>query len=203
MPTGRPRKFDPEVALERAMRVFWEKGFEGASLSDLTEAMGINRPSLYAAFGNKQQLFRKALERYSKGPAASNAAALRLPTAREVVAAILHGNIDLLTCEANPRGCMVVQSALVCGEEGEAVSRELAEKRRATETALRQRLKKAVAEGDLPEASDPAELARFVMTLAYGLSVQATSGAKSEELHRVADMALRAWPKAPARRAKA
>src|ERR1700687_5700303 len=108
-PTGRPRSFDSDKALDAAMQVFWRKGYEGASLSDLTDAMGINRPSLYAAFGDKEALFRKALDRYAKGPAAYVREALNQPTAREVAQALLLGTADLLTDPQHPSGCLMVQ----------------------------------------------------------------------------------------------
>src|SRR5882762_7096049 len=112
MPIGRPRAFDLDQALDRALKVFWRKGYEGASLPDLTKAMGINRPSLYAAFGNKEALFRKAIDRYVEGPASHIAEALEEPTALAVVGRLLRGSIDLITDSRNPHGCFMVQSAL-------------------------------------------------------------------------------------------
>src|SRR5882672_4327357 len=123
-PLGRPRSFDMDRALDRALQVFWRKGYEGASLSDLTKAMGINRPSLYAAFGDKQALFRKAVDRYAKGPAAYICQALQEPTARAVAERLLHGSVDLLTNPANPRGCLMVQSALACGDAADCIREE-------------------------------------------------------------------------------
>ena len=117
MPRGRPREFDVDEALDRALEVFWRKGYEGASLPDLTEAMGINRPSLYAAFGSKEDLFRKALARYAEGPTAYACEALKAPTARAVVERLLAGTANLLSDPRNPRGCFAVQGALACGEE--------------------------------------------------------------------------------------
>ena len=136
MPTGRPREFDVDQALESALRVFWCKGYEGTTLPDLTRAMGINRPSLYAAFGSKEELFRKALDRYAEGPAAHVREALNEPTARAVVERMLDGAIDLLTDRRNPRGCLVVQGALACGETAESVRREVAARRVAGEVAV-------------------------------------------------------------------
>src|SRR6478672_4047067 len=112
---GRPRAFDPEEALETALRLFWQKGYEGASLSDLTEAMGINRPSLYAAFGNKEELFRKAFDRYAAGPASFWGEALKAPTARAVAEQLLRGCVAAQTDPEGPKGCLAVQGALSCG----------------------------------------------------------------------------------------
>jgi len=194
VPKGRPREFDVEKVLDRALKVFWRKGYEGASLSQLTKAMGINRPSLYAAFGNKEALFRKALDRYAEGPAAYVREALDQPTARAVAERLLGGTIDVLTDPRNPRGCLMVQGALACAEAAESVRRELAARRAASEAAVRRRFERARAEGDLPADSDPADLARYVVTVLRGMAVQAAGGAGREELRRVAEMALRAWP---------
>jgi len=189
---GRPRAFDPDVALDRAMHVFWAKGYEGAALSDLTQAMRINRPSLYAAFGNKEQLFRKVLDRYMDGPVAYFGKALAAPKARAVVEEIFLGTARM----ADPRipaGCLMVQGALACGDA--SVRNEVAARRAAVEGALRRRLQRAKREGDLPKNSDPGDLARYVMTVVRGMAVQSAGGASSDQLRRVAQIALRAWPK--------
>ena len=191
---GRPRAFDADRALDRALRVFWRKGYEGASLPELTKAMGINRPSLYAAFGNKESLFQKALERYASGPAGYVARALEAPTARAVFEQVLDGAIDLVSDPKNPRGCLMVQGALACGKDADSVRKDLIARRGAGECALRQRFDRARAEGDLPPDADPADLARYVTTVLHGLSVQAASGVPRDALRRVADTALRAWP---------
>jgi AcrR family transcriptional regulator len=194
VPKGRPREFDVDQALDRALRVFWRRGYEGATLPDLTKAMGINRPSLYAAFGSKEELFRKALDRYAEGPAACMRQALNEPTARAVAERLLDGAIDLVTDRRNPRGCLMVQGALACGETAESVRRELVARRVAGEVAVRQRFERARADGDLPAEADPADLARYVVTVMRGMAVQAAGGASREDLRRVAEMALRAWP---------
>jgi AcrR family transcriptional regulator len=194
MPIGRPRAFDIDTALDRALQVFWRKGYEGTSLSELTKAMGINRPSLYAAFGNKEALFRKALDRYAEGPAAYTRAALDEPTARAVVERLLRGVVDLLTNPRHPPGCLAVQGALACGDAADSIRRELISRRVAGEAALRQRFEGAIADGDLPSGADPADLARYVVTITQGMAVQAVGGASREELRRVVEMALRAWP---------
>jgi AcrR family transcriptional regulator len=191
---GRPRSFDKEHALDAALRVFWEKGYEGASLSDLTEAMGINRPSLYAAFGDKEALFRQALERYEHGPVAYVAEALNESTARGAIERMLKGTVAALSRPRSPHGCLYVQGALACGDESSAMRKELATRRSAGELALRKRLKKAKDNGELPANADPAGLARFYMAVMHGMSVQASGGAKRAALESVAEMALRAWP---------
>jgi AcrR family transcriptional regulator len=194
VPRGRPREFDTEKALDRALAVFWRKGYEGASLPELTRAMGINRPSLYAAFGDKEELFRRALDRYDEGPAGYVREALNEPTARAVAERLLRGTVDLLTDPRSPRGCLFVQGALACGKAAEPVRQELVARRLAGEAALRRRFQRARAEGDLPAGTDPADLARYLAALIYGMAVQAAGGAKRADLRRVAEIALRAWP---------
>jgi AcrR family transcriptional regulator len=190
---GRPRAFDPDVALDRAMHVFWAKGYEGASLSNLTRAMRINRPSLYAAFGNKEQLFGKVLDRYMDGPLAWFGKALAAPKAREVVEQIFLATARMAEDPGTPAGCLMVQGALACGNA--SARKEVAARRRAAEVALRSRLQRAKHEGDLPKNADPAELAHYVMTVVRGMAVQSAGGASRDQLHRVAQIALRAWPK--------
>jgi AcrR family transcriptional regulator len=191
---GRPREFDVDEALERAMVVFWEQGYEGASLTDLTAAMGITRTSMYAAFGNKEGLFRKALDRYSAGPAGYVARALEEPTAREVAAAFLHGGVDTTTDPDRPHGCLTVQGALAAAPADRAIRDALSDWRNNACARLRDRFQRAKDEGDLPPTSDPALLARLVATVASGIAVQAAGGAGRDELHRVADAALQSWP---------
>ena len=192
--SGRPRAFDADRALDRALAIFWRNGYEGASLPALTKAMGINRPSLYAAFGNKEALFRKALERYERGPASYAHKALKKPTAREVVEALLEGVVALLTKPQNPGGCLMVQGALACSEDANRVRQELASLRAAGVAAIRRRFQRAIDEGDLPSNVDASGLARFVATVTHGMAVQAASGASRKELLRVKDMFLRMWP---------
>ena len=169
-----------DQALDRALRVFWQKGYEGTSLSDLTEAMGINRPSLYAAYGNKEALFRKALDRYAEGAAAFLRGAMEQPTARAVVEHLLFASADGAACPDKPPGCLTVRCALSSGEASDSIRQELANRRANVESLLCQRLARAKAEGDLPPDADPADLARYVMTVHQGMSVQATGGASGE-----------------------
>ena len=193
-PIGRPRGFDADEALERAMMVFWEQGYEGASLTDLTRAMGITRKSMYAAFGNKEELFRKALERYTDGPAAYAARALEKPSAREVATAFLAGAVNTTTRPDCPAGCLGVQGSLAAGDSGRAAQDALIAWRDDGRALLRHRFQQAVDEGDLPPGADPELLARYLMTVGNGIAVQAVGGATRRELQRVADAALRNWP---------
>jgi AcrR family transcriptional regulator len=191
---GRPRKFDPDKALERAVDVFWRRGYEGASLQELTGAMGVNRPSLYATFGNKEELFRAALDHYQSTFAASCPNPLSAPTAREAVSNLLYGVAAFLGQKNTPPGCLITQTALACAVENEPIRRELNIRRESTFVAVRERLRRAKREGDLPEHSDPAALARYVAVIVSGLGVQAACGASGGELDKVVDVALRAWP---------
>lgn len=191
---GRPRQFGVDDALEKALRVFWSKGFEGATLAALTEAMNISKASLYATFGTKDQLFQKAVDRYTDGPASYGARALDEATAREVARALLHGAATTTTQEGDPLGCLGVQGALVTGSGGVLARDILVEWRRAAGERLEVRFRRAVLDGDLPQSTDPRELALFVMSVAYGIAVQAATGTSSEELHLVAERALTVFP---------
>lgn len=194
LPTGRPRTFDVDQALDRALQVFWHNGFEGTSLSDLTAAMGINRPSLYAAFGNKEALFRKVIDRYEEGPAAYFYKAIEGPTARAVVDALLRGSADAQTNPRNPQGCLAVLGALSCGAAADPIRKELTARRAAGQAALRARFVRARSSGDLPADSNPADLARYVIAVIQGMAVQAAGGASRRQLRRLVEMVLRAWP---------
>jgi AcrR family transcriptional regulator len=191
---GRPRGFDIEKALDRALQVFWRNGYEGASVADLTQAMGINPPSLYAAFGNKEGLFRKALDRYVEQRTRYWEEAFEEPTARRVIEHLLRGSADFLGNERNPPGCLFVRSAMLCGDAEEAIRRELTARRTAAETRVRDRLARAQGAGELPAELDPEDYTRYVLTVLEGMSVRAAGGASREQLHRIADMALRTWP---------
>jgi len=194
MSAGRPRTFDADKALDSALELFWRHGYEGTSLAMLTQAMGINVPSLYAAFGNKEALFMKALEKYLAGPAFYWPAALEEPTARRVAQKIWEGSINLATHPAYPGGCLLVQGAMSGGPTSRPVRDALSQCRSSGEVAIRERFKRAIAEGDLPPTANAAKLARFVMTMNCGFSVQAAGGATRRQLKEVADIALRSWP---------
>lgn len=194
MTAGRPREFDIDQALDRALKVFWRKGFEGATLTDLTKAMRISRPSLYAAFGNKEALFRRAIDRYSEGPSSPVRDALAQPTARAVVEQLLRGSVERITDPRNPPGCFLVQGALACSDSAAPLRREMAKRRDAGVELLRERFQRAVDEGDLLPDTDPADLARYVATVMHGLAVQAAGGVPRSELERVVRIACCAWP---------
>ena len=191
---GRPRAFCVEKALDRALQVFWQKGYEGTSLSDLTGAMEINRPSLYAAYGNKEALFRKALDRYVQGAGEFFRKFMEKPTARAAVEGLLLWAVDGITCPDSPHGCMMVRCALSGGDAADSIRVELVKRRADVESILRKRLERARAEGDLPADAHPADLARYVMTIHQGMSVQAAGGASREQLRRVVKTAMAAWP---------
>ncbi|MDF3058989.1 MAG: transcriptional regulator [Rariglobus sp.] len=193
---GRPRAFDADRALDRALEVFWRKGYEATSLTDLTEAMDINKPSLYATFGNKEALFRKAVDRYESERAPVAGAALAEPSARWAIERLLHVILESQTHPDNPPGCLVVQGALPSGASDEPIARELQQRRAATQGAIRERLERAKTEGDLAADADPADLARYVFTVIEGLAAQARDGATREELRRLVAVAMRAWPAA-------
>ena len=194
MAMGRPREFDVAQVLDRALLVFWRNGYEGASIAELTGAMGINPPSLYAAFGNKEALFRKALDRYAELLAKFWDDAFEAVTARGVVEYLLRESANFLTDPRNPPGCLLVRGALACSEGAEAIQRELGARRDAGVIKLRERLKTARNDGEMPSSLEPADYARYIMTVIEGMSVRAAGGATRAELHKVADTALRTWP---------
>ncbi|ONK11660.1 TetR/AcrR family transcriptional regulator [Streptomyces sp. MP131-18] len=198
---GRPRSFDREAALLSAMRLFWERGYEATSLTDLTAAMGIKSPSLYAAFGSKEALFREAVALYERTEGGITERALTgSATARAAVDGVLRGNAVAYTEPGNPRGCMIVLAATNCAPENETVRRFLAEDRRRTQGLLRDRIERGVAEGDVPAGADTAALASFYTTVFHGLSIQARDGAPRAELLGVVDAAMGAWDGLAARR---
>jgi AcrR family transcriptional regulator len=192
MGMGRPREFDAETALDQAMEVFWRHGYEGATIAQLTEAMGINPPSLYACFGNKEGLLKAALDRYTKLRGVWMNEVVAAPTARDVAERMLTGIADKQTDPANPPGCLLVQGGIACGSGSENVPFELAARRAENEDQLRDRFVRAKAEGDLKPTSDPAALARYVSAVSVGMGVMASSGSDREALRQVADVAVQA-----------
>ena len=193
-PRGRPRAFDRDEALRKAMEVFWAKGYERTSLADLTEAMGINAPSLYAAFSSKEALFQEALVLYS----ATEGCDIwdGLPTARTARAACTHllrATAEAFARDEKRRGCMVVLSAPQTEGSSPSICDALKHHRTATTTVLRERLRRAVAEGDLPATADVEAITAYIVTVQHGLSIQARDGVSREMLLAIADCAMAGW----------
>ncbi|MGM4910655.1 TetR/AcrR family transcriptional regulator [Rhizobium sp. 768_B6_N1_8] len=191
---GRHREFDMEKVLDAALCVFWRKGYEGASYADLTEAAGVERPALYSAFGNKEALFRRALDRYSERYLDYLPEALKLPTSRQVAAHILYNAVDLNTRFPNHTGCLGINGAVAGSDETEPVRQALIDFRAAGQAQLHERFERAKAEGDLPETVNTEALAAFVMAMTHGMAVQAKAGFSRDMLNAVADHALSTWP---------
>jgi AcrR family transcriptional regulator len=206
---GRPRSFERATALRRAMEVFWAKGYDGASLSDLTAAMGINSPSLYAAFGSKEALFRDAVALYGATEGTEIWTALPdTPTAREAIERFLCASAESFTRPDRPAGCLIVLGALLASDANANVRRDLQQQRAGNVAALRERLERAVSEGELPKSLDCQAVATFYATVQQGMSIQARDGASRATLRAVAACAMAAWdglisPKEQARRTRA
>jgi AcrR family transcriptional regulator len=176
------------------MRVFWRYGYEGASLTELTSAMGINRPSLYAAFGDKAALFREAVARYGAGPGRYVRRALGQLTARQVAETLLRGAVANATDPTHPGGCLWVHGALATGPEWAQVRDEMTALRARGIDQIRARFDRSRTDGDLPEGTDTEALTLFVISMMHGIAVQAAAGFTREQLQRVADLALSTWP---------
>jgi AcrR family transcriptional regulator len=191
---GRPREFDPDLALAAALKVFWQRGYEAASMTELTNAMGITRPSLYACFGNKEALFRKALDLYERDKLAYVKAALTAPTAREVAERLLRGALAMQTNSCDPKGCLGVIASVACGAEAESIRMDIVARRASADAALVERFTRAKAEGDLPDTIDPEALTRYFGAVMQGLAVQAGCGVSREDLTKLVDTTLMLWP---------
>jgi len=191
---GRPREFCLDEALAAALRVFWSKGYEGASMTELTEAMGITKPSLYAAFGNKEALFRKTLDLYEREKMAYVGQALAKPTARSVAEHMLRGSVENQTSSCEPRGCLGVISSVACGAEAESIRADVHERSKVAKAALVERMERAKVEGDLPDHVDVEALTGFLYALMQGMAVQAGAGATRADLDRLVDTSMLMWP---------
>ena len=197
-PRGRPLSFDRDAALEQAMHVFWERGYEAASITDLTQAMGITPPSLYTAFGDKEKLFLEAIERYALGPGSAGPRALREePTARGAIERWLHESAEELTRPCHPKGCMVVMAATNCSVAAEHVQTALTKRRAAAIAEIHRRIQSGIDGGELPPATDAQALGNFYSTIYQGMSMQAKDGATRASLVATVDTAMRVWPSAP------
>ena len=186
-PRGRPQKFINDDALHQAIEVFWMHGYEGTSLTNLTNALNMNRPSIYAAFGNKQELFSLSLQTYIDEQLAFVDEAVKQETLSEVIEMLFNKQIDLLS--EKKRGCMLVQAALSCGEETQEIKNELTEQRKVLEGKLRKRFQMAQLRKDTSSSESPAAAAKYITTIYQGISVQAASGATKKELTEVAELA--------------
>jgi AcrR family transcriptional regulator len=182
-PRGRPRTFDRDAALRRALEIFWAKGFDGCSMSDLVDAMGINSPSIYAAFGSKENLFLEAVDLYAVSEGAITGQALREhANGREAIRAVLERNVEMLMQAAVPRGCMVVLGTVNISAEHRELHASLQKRRQQIGKMIRQRLAQSLAEGELAEATDIGALATLCGTVLSGLSVQARDGVSQKAL---------------------
>jgi AcrR family transcriptional regulator len=192
-PRGRPRSFDRDAALERAMQVFWKQGYEATSIHDLTRAMGINPPSLYAAFGDKERLFMEAIERYQRecGPAVS-CILDEAPSARDAIERLLMESAGQMAHGSDPRGCMLITAATNCSAP--SVQSALAGRRDEQKAALKARLDRGLRDGELPRGTDTGGLADFYTTVLQGMAISARDGATRKSLLAAAEAAMRAWP---------
>ena len=192
---GRPREFDTELALGAALRVFWAKGYEGASLSDLTDEMGITRPSLYAAFGNKEALFRQALDLYERDKLTYIGDAIEAPTARGVAERLLMGSVDAATT-GDCKGCMGVIASVACQSVEPSIRDDVNTRAESSRRAIIARMQQAIDAGEFRVATEAEAITRYLLAIMQGISVQAQSGASRDELLQVADSALLSWPSA-------
>ncbi|GAB3458868.1 TetR/AcrR family transcriptional regulator [Streptomonospora sediminis] len=190
---GRPREFDRTAALRTAMELFWEHGYEGTPLSSLTAAIGITSTSLYAAFGSKEQIFREAVELYNSAGSASESALNAHATARQAVEAMLRENAAAYVDPGTPRGCMVVLAGINLTSGNQEIGRFLAECREQDRANVLARLRRGVADGDLPGRADTAGMAEFYLTVQHGLSIRARDGCTLEQAEAVIDRAMAAW----------
>jgi AcrR family transcriptional regulator len=199
-PRGRPRSFDRAAALAAAMEVFWEKGFEATSIADLTQAMSINPPSLYSAFGDKEKLFLEAIDGYSKRRGES-CPYCEEPTARQANEKLLTYMAHDLTANSHPRGCLMMMAAATSSNTSAALQRALAQKRMASRENLRNRIKRGIVEGDVPKGTDATALADFYSTIITGMALQARDGATRKSLLATVEQAMTLFPKAARRKA--
>lgn len=187
---GRPRTFDIDLALHNALIVFWRNGYEGTSLTELTQAMGINKPSLYAAFGNKEQLFLKAIDLYEERPDSLYNVAFEHDHISDVIKTLLVGAATKFTVAEHPQGCALINSTLSCSESSESIKIAMNDRKDKNQRLMIRRFEDAKTKGQLNRNSEPIVLARLIMTLFKGMSLQASEGATKEELCQVAQMTV-------------
>jgi AcrR family transcriptional regulator len=191
---GRPREFDPEQALSAALEVFWRRGYDGASLAELTEAMGITKPSLYACFGNKEALFRQALDLYERDKLCYIKSALEADTAKQVAERLLRGSLTIQCGGQDPKGCLGVISTVGATTHAECIRDEVMARRASSDKALLARFERAQAEGDLPPGVEPQALACYLSTVIQGMAVQASAGVPADRLAQLVETTLAMWP---------
>jgi len=192
-PRGRPRGFDRDTALARATEVFWRQGYEGTSVADLTRAMRINPPSLYAAFGDKQHLYLEAVERYQQGRHDELAPLLdEAPTARQAIERLLREAARLYAQRDAPRGCMLALSGTTCAEA--SLQSQLAKRRANANKVFKARIERGLREGELPRGTHAGALADFYATVLRGMALQARDGVSRRSLGATVEAAMRAWP---------
>jgi len=189
--TGRPITFDKDAALEAAMLLFWQRGFEGTSMADLTQAMGLNPSSIYAAFGDKHALFSRAVKRYMGIRAQYAAKALEEPTLKKVIRALFDNTIAFLTTPGHPPTCMTLAGAVGCSVDAAPARDLMREIRKQNEVAMRERLLEARKSGELSKDINVDDYTRYLSSIIAGLSIQAANGSTKAELKRTAQMALR------------
>ena len=191
---GRPRSFDRDAALRKAMKTFWKFGYEGASMAALTEAMGINSPSLYAAFGSKEELFREAVALYLETEDSKGRAILdEEPTARAAIHAMLRNSVSNLARPGAPQGCLLILGDSNATPENNGVRQYLCQRRRDIQTGIDTRLRRGVSDGDVPADADIEAMAAFYMTVIQGLSLRARDGASRDAMNGIVESAMAAW----------
>jgi AcrR family transcriptional regulator len=199
-PRGRPRSFDRDAALESAMQVFWEKGFEATSISDLTQAMGLNPPSIYSAFGDKEALFLEAVQRYADDNRES-CPYCDEPTARGAIEKLLTYSAHELTESSHPRGCLMAMATTTAANSSDKLQKFIAQKRSGARDSLRERIKQGLKDGDVPAGTDAIALADFYFTILAGMALQAREGATRKSLLATVAQAMTLFPKASSRAA--
>jgi AcrR family transcriptional regulator len=192
--TGRPLSFDPDAALIPAMLLFWRHGYEATSMAELTRAMGVTPPSIYAAYGGKKGLFRAAVQRYLTRPQKPVEVIEQARTAEAAARILIEGAAIAYTGTETPAGCLLASSAIAVSAEADDVREELAAIRRNIEMALRDKIAASIDTGELPEGTDPVVLAAYVMTVIQGLSTLARDGATRPKLQQIAQLAMVVWP---------
>ncbi len=197
MAMGRPRGFDADTKLDKMVDVFWQHGYEGSSMAALTAATGLSKPSLYAAFGGKEDLFRAAFARYRERQDQFTGNMLSHPVARTGVERLLLALVDSLTQPDMPHGCLLVHGNLVGSPDSDTIREMLRQHRKALQAAVRERLAQAQQENEIDADVSLSDLARYITTTAQGLAVQAADGAQRKALHRVVALTMQAWPAKP------